>query len=142
MAYRVIPFTSTIPAGTPIATPVTIPLTLDNWTIEQIDLEVPPGPSGLMGFQVYNNGVAWIPYGTGNWIVWDDHSEQYSLRDQPNGSGWAIVGYNLGLFPHSVTTRWHVNPIQPAAATAAPPTVTVVTTTAPMFEPVVLGTGV
>lgn len=139
MAYRILPFTSTIPASTPVSTPVTIPLALDNWLIEQIDLEVPPGPAGLMGFQVFNNGVAWIPYGGGQWIIWDDHSEQYPLTDQPTGSGWAIVGYNLGAYDHAVTTRWHVNPTTaPGAGTVTPPAITVITTPVPQ-APVVLG---
>jgi hypothetical protein len=116
---RVLPFTAVIPAGTLITTPVSIPLALDGWVVERFDLEVPPGPSGLMGFQLYNNGVAWIPYGRGNWIVWDDNTESYYLDDQPTAGGWAVVGYNIGNYDHSVTIRAHVN-----SAVATTPAVT------------------
>lgn len=131
MAYRVLPFNCVIPAGTPIATPVTVSLNLDGWDVVQFDLEVPPGPSGLMGFQLYNNGVAWLPYGGGNWIVWDDHEQSYPTEDQPNGKGWAVVGYNLGNYPHSVIVRAHVNTAVSQPEPTAPPAITFVTTPVP-----------
>lgn len=120
MAVRVLPFTVSIPTGTTPAAPSTQAINLDGWVVERFDLEVPPGPGGLMGFQLYNNGVAWIPYGPGNWIVWDDRSNEYYLDDQPDAGGWAVVGYNEGLYPHIVTVRAHVTPV-----TATPTPVTI-----------------
>jgi hypothetical protein len=131
VAYRVLPFTVTIPAGTTKAAPFTQALAMDNWVIERVDLEVPAGPAGLMGFQVYNNGVAWLPYGAGEWIVWDDVRQSWTLEDQPDASGWAIVGYNTGVYDHAVTVRMHVNLPDTSASAPAPPTITVVTSEAP-----------
>jgi hypothetical protein len=129
VAYRVLPFQVTIPPGTPVAAPFSQAIDLNNWEIESVDLEVPSGPNGLMGFQVTNNGVAWIPYGDQEWIVWNDHSENYPLQDQPTGQGWGVVGYNLGTNPHTVTLRFHVNPTDPTADQApVVPQVTFVTT--------------
>jgi hypothetical protein len=121
MATRVLPFTVTIPPGTTPTAPATIPIALDTWIVERFDLEVPPGPSGLMGFQLYNNGVAWIPYGAKNWIVWDDNTESYYLNDQPVAGGWSVVGYNEGFYPHSVTIRAHVTSAVTAPTPAAAP---------------------
>jgi hypothetical protein len=120
MAYRIVPFAVTIPAGTLKTAPVTIPLNLDNWEIEALDLEVPPGPAGLMGFQIANNGVPYIPYGAGQWLVWDDVKERYQLDEQPNASGWAIIGYNLGTYDHQVIARFHVNRVSNQQTTPAP----------------------
>jgi hypothetical protein len=138
VATRVLPFTVTIPAGTQKTAPVTIPLALDNWELESLDLEVPPGPSGLMGFQVYNNGVAWVPYGGGNWLVWDDVRERYSLTDQPNASGWAVVGYNTGVFDHAVILRFHVNPPTPPTVAGSSTPLVIVTTPDTSVVPVIL----
>lgn len=124
MAERSPQFTVTIPAGTPRATPVTIALPLDNAEVESIDLEVPPGPSGLMGFYLANNGVPWIPRATGQFIVWDDNSQSYYATDYPNASGWQIVGYNTGLYPHVVIVRFHVNSPPGPPVDNTPPTVT------------------
>lgn len=126
MAYRILPFAVIIPAGTPATAPATIDLDLDNWQVEALDLEVPPGPAGLMGFQVFNNGVAWVPYGSDEWLVWDDVKERYQLTDQPNASGWAVVGYNIGTYDHAVILRFHVNPVTNSQTVPVVPTVTIV----------------
>ena len=126
MAQRILPYRATIPAGTLKTAPVTVPISLDNWEVEAVDLEVPPGPAGLMGFQVFNNGVAWVPYGGGEWLVWDDVKERYYLTDQPNASGWQVVGYNTGTYDHDVILRFHVNLPQAAATTPAPAGLTIV----------------
>lgn len=138
MAYRVLPFAVSIPAGTTQAAPFTKALALDGWDVVQFDLEVPPGPGGLMGFQLYNNGVAWIPYGAGNWIVWDDHSEQYPVEGQPNAGGWACVGYNGGVYPHLVIVRAHVNSAVTQPEPTAPPQITFITTPTPAESVAVL----
>lgn len=138
MAQYVLQFSATIPAGTPKTAPVTIALPLDNWDIEQIDLEVPTGPAGLMGFYVANNGVQWIPATPGAFLVWDGVNQSWPFTDQPNASGWAIVGYNTGVYQHNVTIRFHVNPTSAAAPAAAAPTITFVSSDTPASDPVTL----
>lgn len=123
MALRVFQFPCVIPAATIKAAPVTVPIVLDNWELERIDLEVPAGPSGLMGFHVSNNGVQWIPATDGTWLVWDDVQQSWYMRDQPNASGWSVVGYNTGFFDHTVTVRFHVN--LPATPTPPAPSVAI-----------------
>lgn len=131
MAQRVLQFAATIPAGTLQSAPATVNLDVDNWELEQIDLEVPAGPAGLMGFAVYNNGVQWIPFTPGTWLVWDDVQQSWPFTDQPNASGWAIVGYNTGDYDHSVIVRMHVNNPQQAQPAPAAPTIQILTTPAP-----------
>lgn len=138
MALRVFQFACTITAGTPRTAPLTIPIDLDNWELESLDLEVPAGPSGLMGFAVFNNGVQWIPASVGAFLVWDDTNQSWFMQDQPNASGWSIVGYNDGFYDHTVTVRFHVNPPAVATPAATPPTVTFSTSAAPTQEPVTL----
>lgn len=116
MAEIVFQYTATIPAGTPEASPVTVSLPFDGYDVEQIDLEVPAGPNGLMGFYLDNNGVPWIPRASDTWIIWDDNSQTYYTTDYPNASGWNIVGYNAGTYDHSVVVRFHCIPLPSAAA--------------------------
>lgn len=132
MAVQVQQFAATIPAGTLESKPAVVPIDMDNWTLEQIDLEVPAGPAGLMGFYVANNGVQWIPRQVGTWLVWDDVQQSWALTDQPNASGWAVIGYNTGTFDHTITVRMHVTPPSDATAAVQPaPQVTIVTSGAP-----------
>lgn len=111
MAQLVHQYLSTIPAGTPKASPHTDQIGLNNLVIESIELEVPAGPNGLMGFYVANGGTQWMPSTAGTWLIWDDKIETWRLENQPHGGGWSIVGYNTGKYPHTITTRWHVNPL-------------------------------
>lgn len=138
MAIRVLQFSSTIPASTLQTAPATIALPIDNWVLERIDLEVPPGPQWLMGFAVFNNGVQWIPATVGQFIVWDNHRDSWPMTDQPNASGWAITGYNTGTYNHSVTVRFHVNNPQQSLPTPTAPAVTFVSTGVPVADPVTL----
>lgn len=138
MAQYVLQFAVVIPAQTLPSAPVTIPITMDNWDIEQIDLDVPPGPAGLMGFYISNNGVQWIPATVGQFIVWDNHRDSWPMTDQPNASGWAITGYNTGTYNHSVTVRFHVNNPQQSLPTPTAPAVTFVSTGVPVADPVTL----
>lgn len=123
MAAEVHQYTATIPANTPKSAPVTVPISLDYFDIESIDLEVPPGPAGLMGFYIARSGQQWIPYESGEFLVWDDRFDSWYLTDQPTGGGWEIVGYNLDVYDHDVVVRFHVNTVAPASVgSVSPPT--------------------
>ena len=121
MAVEIHQYTATIPANTAQDAPVTIGIALDYFDIESIDLEVPPGPAGLMGFYIARSGQQVIPFETGEWIVWDDRFDSWPLTDQPTSSGWQVVGYNLDDYDHDIVLRFHVNLVQPSSI--APPTV-------------------
>jgi hypothetical protein len=136
VAAEVHQFTATIPANTPVSAPVTVPISLSYWSLESVDLEVPPGPSGLMGFYLARSGQQWIPYEAGEWLVWDDRFDSWTLTNQPTGEGWQVVGYNLDVYPHDVVVRFHVNIIAPASL-LAPPVPTFVTS-GTSYSPVVV----
>jgi hypothetical protein len=137
MALRILQYAATIPAGTPKTAPRTTTFPLDNWEVEAVELEVPPGASGLMGFYVANNGVQWVPQPAGTWLVWNDVLLRYPLEGQPNASGWQVVGYNTGVFPHTVTVRFHVVEVKHEPVPVVAPQINIVTTPIET-EPIVL----
>ena len=101
--------TATIPAGTAKSSPVTIDVSIGDFEIESIDLEVPPGPAYQMGFYLALSGQQVIPYDAGQFIVWDDQSKNWPLVNQVTTGRWQIVGYNTGKYDHMVVVRFHVN---------------------------------
>ena len=112
MSYQVRQFTAVIPANTAKASPVTINLATGYWEIDSIDLEVPSGPAGLMGFQLWIGGGQWIPYEAGEYIVWDDITYSWAMSDQPVGQQWSVVGYNTDpVNNHQVTVRFHISQV-------------------------------
>lgn len=111
MAERVLQHITVIPAGTTVAAPHVEELGFSDWEVEQIDLIVPSGPSGTMGFYLANNELPWVPRALGEWLIMDDQTLTVIPTGYPNGTGWEIVGYNLGAYDHQVTALFHVNPI-------------------------------
>lgn len=137
MAYQVRQTTATIPANTAKSAPVTVDLVTGYWDVTAVGLTVPSGPSGLMGFQLWIGGGQWIPFDSGEYIVWDDVTELWELDDQPAGQAWSVVGYNLDdVFAHSVQVRFHIDTV--ASPTPPAPTLTVIQSTPAPVEPVTL----
>ena len=136
MAAEVHQFTVTIPAGTTKAAPYVKTTSLPGYVLESIDLEVPPGAGGLMGFYLAVSGQQWIPWETGEWLVWDDRFDSWYLHDQPTPDSWEVVGYNSDVYAHSVVVRFHVNP-STSSPSSPVPSITFVST-APAASPVVL----
>lgn len=108
MAQRVIPLTCSIPANTLIAAPTHFPLAFPSADVERIDVRIPPGPSGLVGFSINHGGGNFIPQGNGNWIIADDQYLQWPLDDAPNNGNWDIVGYNLDVVAHTIYVFFNV----------------------------------
>ena len=111
MATEVHQFSPVVPAGTALDSPVIIALEQANYEIESIDLQVPPGPNGLMGFYIALGDTPWLPFEAGEWIVWNDYADSWKTENQVVNGGWNLVGYNLGNFDHTVYVRFHTNPI-------------------------------
>lgn len=125
MAFMVRQFGAQVPANTPQSAPVTYSLNTGFWDIESIDLEVPPGPAGLMGFQLWIGGSQWIPYEPNQWLVWDDVEKSWPMNDQPLGVPWSIVAYNSdAAFSHGIVVRFHINQV---STPTVQPTVTIAT---------------
>lgn len=138
MASRILPFRITVPAGTPDTAPHVQDIDLDGWIVQRLDLDVPAGPAGLMGFQVFNNGVPWLPYGADEWVIWDDVKDTWYLDGQPNAGGWEVRAYNTGTYDHSLTVRAHVEPVNAGQSTATAAGPVFVTTAAPANQVVTL----
>lgn len=109
MAQRVVPLTCNIPSGTLISNPVHFPLSFPSAEVERIDVRIPPGPNGLMGFSIRNGGGNLIPQGEGNWIVANNDYIQWPLSDAPNNGNWDIQAYNLDVLPHSIYVYFNVS---------------------------------
>lgn len=125
MAERILQHVTTIPAGTPDTAPWVEALGFHDWDVERIDLIVPPGPAGTMGFYLANNGQPWVPRALNEWLVFDDHQLRIDPTGYPTGTGWQIVGYNDGKYDHDVITLFHVNPI--TVGPSGPPDLPVLT---------------
>jgi len=106
----------TIPAGTAIATPATTDISIPQYVVDTIQIIVPPGPNGLVGFRMLNAGQQLIPYLSNDWIVANNENIIWPLSDQITSGSWQVAGYNLGIYDHSLRVRFLVSPVPAGGA--------------------------
>lgn len=121
MAARIEVASITVPTGTAIATPQTTVLTLRDAIMERIEVRVPPGPSGLMGFAFLHSGQQVIPFVAGQWIVTDDEAIDWAVERYPTGDKWSLRAYNLDVYDHTIHCRFHLRELGPAVVQLAQP---------------------
>lgn len=101
-AVEVRSFRVTIPAGTLQSAPLITHITIPPRVVSAVHWKVPPGPSGLMGWQLtMSGGVAVIPTG-GGYIIADNSDVTWPLAGFPNSGAWEVTGYNTDIYPHSI----------------------------------------
>lgn len=102
---RLYQLSALIPAGTPQAVPVTIPWPLEDNQLLSIDIMVPDGPSGLMGFFISQAQQQIVPWGNSGFLITNDEKIRYEYSDQISSTGLAVVGYNTDIYNHTVYLR-------------------------------------
>lgn len=108
MASRIETFDVTIPANTAIATPQNTPLTFNEGIVQRLEILVPPGPSGLVGFRILHSGTTVIPYAYTKFIIADNEVLKWDLENYPTGSAWSITAYNTDVYAHTLYLRFLV----------------------------------
>jgi hypothetical protein len=120
MSVEIRQFAFTIPPATPIATPATLPINMPARVVTQIDIRVPPGPRGQVGFAIGSAGVPVIPTGNAQFIVADDQFIPWPLTDFWDSGAWQLFGYNLGQFAHTLYFTFHCDLVQTPGVVVTP----------------------
>lgn len=115
----------TIPAGTLKASPQVSNLTMPPArVVERVEITVPPGPRGDVGFQVAQGSVQLYPYETGNFIVVDGVELDWDVVGGVDSGAWQLIAYNTGAFNHTLQVRFlthlAIAPSEPASFTPLP----------------------
>ena len=106
MAQEVQEFQVTVPAGTLQSAPLIAALAMPPRVIERIEITVPPGPRGNVGFQLGMAGRQLLPYTPGAFVVADDEKIAWELQGLPSSGAWQCIAYNSGQFPHTLYFRF------------------------------------
>lgn len=118
MAVEVYEFALTIPAGTAKAAGFSLPMAMPTRKVDQIDVRVPPGPRGEVGWGIGAGGTIVLPQGGGSFFVMDDQFRPFVLDDAITSGAWVFFGYNTGTFNHTIYVTFHTS-LPYAVATAA-----------------------
>jgi len=109
MAREVHSFPVTIPAGTVPTAPLVQAMLMPAREVQEVEVLVPPGPRGEVGFRVGSSGTQILPQQLGQWIVTDNEVLHWPLEGLHDSGSWECVAYNTGLFQHTITVRFLVN---------------------------------
>lgn len=124
MARELRAFNVTVPAGTLQSAPATTDVSTPARIVRRIDVTVPPGPRGELGFYLANSNTQVIPFNAGQWIVANDEHMTWDLTDYVDSGSWQVVAYNTGFYPHTLQLRFHLDLpesfTQPATVAALP----------------------
>lgn len=123
-ASRVEVFDVVVPASTAQAAAVETPTTFAAGELVSVDVRIPDGAAGLVGFRIlYAHGQA-IPTTPGAWIIGNDDLFQTDVMGQLNGGQWSILAYNLDRFQHSLHVRYFVADLSRLGAGLGPANLT------------------
>lgn len=120
MAVEVRQFAVTVPAGTTIASNWTQTITFPPRVVDQINVKVPPGPRGQLGFAIGTSGMPLIPAGPGVYVVADDQEIEWPLSDILESGSWQVFAYNTGNYQHTIYLTFLCDLIPAQPATPAP----------------------
>lgn len=101
----------TIPAGTAQSAGFTQDMSFPARIVTQINVRIPPGPRGEVGFGIGSAGVIVIPYGGTDYIVTDDEDLVFPLTNAVESGSWTFFGYNTGAYPHTIQVYFSCDPI-------------------------------
>lgn len=106
MASEVYEFVVTVTAGTAKTATAKTPMGMPARVVERIEVRIPPGPRGEVGFQLGSGGLQIVPLNAGTFIVADDERLSFDLTDQLTSGAWQLIAYNTGVFDHTLYVRF------------------------------------
>lgn len=115
MSVEIRSYTLAIPAGTPSTDPFQLDCSFPVRVVDGLQIIVPPGPSGVVGWRVLNSGVQLIPYASDPWIITAGEIITWPLTNQITSGSWQVEGYNTGTVEHSVYFRFLLSLVSPQA---------------------------
>ena len=109
MAIELRVFDVTTPAGTAKATPQVTSLAFPSRIVERIQIAVPPGPNGQLGFRLTTGGMQVLPINPGAFIISSGEVVDLTLTAQIESGAWQLTSYNTGQYNHTVQIRFYLN---------------------------------
>lgn len=111
MAERIEVKTINTPAGTTTVAPLVTSLNWRQGYPTQIELRIPPGPSGLVGVALFHSGKQVIPYDSSEWVITDNEAVIWPLTNFPYNAKYTVATYNLDVYTHAIQVRMLFNEV-------------------------------
>lgn len=131
MSDRIEWFSVTIPPNTPKTAPITVPCVFQQGNVIEVDIKVPPGPSGNVGFFVAAGGSQYIPRTPGSFVIPDNDYITWPLANAINSGSWAVVAYNTDIYPHMLQFLFQINELELGSTSPSAQLAAAISTPAP-----------
>jgi hypothetical protein len=102
--------------------------------VTEIDVKVPSGPNGNVGFFIGAGGSQYVPRTKGSFIRPNNDFFEWPLTNAINSGSWSVTAFNLDIFDHTIQVFFQVNEtgaahqsavsLLPSASASIPDTVT------------------
>ncbi len=122
MSVELRAFDCLIPAGTAKTAPVAVSLAMPPRIVDRIEVRVPPGSNGAVGFALGSGAQPVLPYNPGAFVVVDDDHFDWPVTGQISSGAWQLIGYNTGQYDHTVYVRFWLSLVNVGAAVPLPAT--------------------
>lgn len=106
MAREIRSYTCLVPAGTLDTAPATFDTSFPPRVVDGVQVIVPAGPSGLVGWRLLIGNAQAIPYLSDPWIITSGEIITWPLEDYPDSGTWSVQAYNTGINDHALYIRF------------------------------------
>lgn len=113
MADETYAFQVLTPVGTALASPLVTNIAMPPRTVRSIEVRIPPGPNGELGFAIGMNNVSVVPVVPNTWVVTSDEVKVWDVTLGLNSGAWQVMSYNTGIYPHTIQVIFHVDQVTP-----------------------------
>lgn len=120
MSERIEVFDVTVIAGFGSQITTQTPLSFPDGIVDQVEIIIPDGCSGLVGVQLAVADQVIIPYDASAFIRGNDEKIAWPLHEFPSTGAWQMVSYNADIYDHTIQVRFLVTELTTAAALAGP----------------------
>ena len=111
MATRIEIVAVTVAPGTPVANPQITAMNFDDGRVDGLEIVIPDGPAGMVGFQIRHSNQVIIPYDGVTFIVANNETIKWPLETFPEADKWDVRIYNKGVFTHTLYFRWLITDV-------------------------------
>lgn len=111
MADRIEQFEVVVPAGTPRSAPLEIATGFNPGELEEIEIVIPDGHSGLTGIALALAHQVLIPETAGQFVTSNDEVIHWPVHNFPNSGAWSAFVFNSDVFDHAFFVRYLVREI-------------------------------
>lgn len=134
MAQEIRQFSVTLPPLGSVGAPVTYSLQQPPRNVLGVEVQVPDGCNGAVGWQLMNSGQVVIPFDRGEFVVANDQTFAWDLHGYIQTGGWSLLAYNTGFYPHTLQIRYLLDALGTPEA-SPPPTIISADQLAPVPDP-------